>query len=268
MKYVIFDLDGVIYRGKDPLPGATECVHSLANSGIRVGYLTNNSGRTRGSYILRLKEQGINVELHQIMTSGEATAVWLQEYGWSGKKVYVIGGEGLSETLADHGFIVDTQDEGDTCDLVIVGWDRGVNFNKITRAQHEIMVNNAKLIATNADAMFPAAGDRLLPGAGVMVKAVEVASGVTAEVIGKPRTISLEMGLRELGIADDPEPEVWVVGDRLDTDIACGKAYGAVTVLVTTGITTREMAIEADENLRPDYVIDSLVELPGLMGVH
>ncbi|MCX6647065.1 MAG: HAD-IIA family hydrolase [bacterium] len=266
MTIVIFDLDGVLYRGNETIPEAATCVDTLRDRGIIIGYLTNNAGRTRESVVERLAEHGIDAKVIEVMTSAEATARYLTEKGFSGKRIYVIGGEGLTETLRRHGFVVDTEDVGDPCDFVVIGWDRGISFNKIARAQNEIMVNKAKFIASNKDAMFPADGGRVLPGAGAMVAAVEAASNTKAEVIGKPEIYSLKYLIDDLcGGSDISEKAVWVIGDRLDTDIACGNSFGAITVCVTTGITSREDAEKAERIFKPEYVIDSLSELPGLI---
>ncbi len=265
MTTVIFDMDGVIYRGSETLPGVVDCIRNLRDHLIKTGFLTNNSVRSREDYIERLRRYGIDSEIHEIMTSGEATARYLISLGYNGQRIYVIGGKGLATTLTASGFEVDTLDEGNPCDFVIIGWDREISFNKIARAQHEILVNGAKLIATNADAMFPTQGGRLLPGAGSMVAAVERASGTSAEIIGKPRDLSLRYLLDELGSGSDDPSSVWVVGDRLDTDITCGNSHGAVTVLVTTGIASRKDGEQADGMLRPDHIIDKIAELPDLI---
>ncbi len=265
MTTVIFDLDGVIYRGEEPLPGSADTVRMLKEAGVKIGFLTNNSGRNTRSYIEKLAGLGIKADATQIMNSGEATAQYMITRGWSGSRIYVIGRDDLAITLRDAGFDVDLELEGEPCDFVVVGWDRSFGFYHVVRAQHEIMVNGAKLIATNADAVFPADEGRVLPGAGTMVAAVEVASGTKALVIGKPKTIGLELLLDKLDVAKKDGEDVWMVGDRLDTDIACGKSYGTKTILVTTGISTREMAENAPKEMRPDYVIDSLVELPEIL---
>jgi phosphoglycolate/pyridoxal phosphate phosphatase family enzyme len=266
MKTVIFDMDGVIYRGKETLPGATECLESLRSSGIKVGFLTNNSSRTREQYAEILGGHGIKADPIEIMTSSDATVRYLAEKDIAGLRVFVVGESGLADTLTRAGFEVDISDEGAPCQLVIVGWDRYFTFAKIARAQLEVMVNSARLIATNADPTFPAAGGRILPGAGTMVAAIEVASGKKVKLIGKPETISLVFLLNELGYSpEDNTRDVWVVGDRLETDIACGNAFGSHTVLVTTGIATRDSATHATGNLHPEYIIDSLLELPGLI---
>ena len=263
---VVFDMDGVIYRGDRALPGGSACVSTLRAHGIKVGFLTNNSSRTREDYLEKFAEMGIDVTVEEIMTSGEATGLYLSKRGATGKPAFVIGRDGLAGTLRKYGLETDMSETGPPCDFVIVGWDRNIAFWKIARAQFEICTNGAKLIATNADAMFPTEGGKVLPGAGAMVAAVEVASGQKAEVIGKPKTISLKFLLHELGIpTGSSSDQVWFVGDRLDTDVACGKAYGARTVLVTTGITDREAAECAPEEMRPDSIIDSLSELPGLI---
>ncbi len=266
MTTVVFDMDGVLYRGKEALPHASEVVGILRRRKVRLGFLTNNSVRTRLEYADILAGHGIEIRLNEVMTSGEATARHLIAGGQRDKRVYAIGGKGLVETLDYYGFAVETDGGEEPCDFVIIGWDREFTFHKIVRAQSEILYNGAKLIATNTDAMFPSKDDRFLPGAGAMVAAVERASGVKAEVIGKPETISLRYLLDELGASPDTQAaDVWMVGDRLDTDIACGNAYGARTVCVTTGIATREQAENAESPLRPEFIIDSLDELPGLI---
>jgi HAD superfamily hydrolase (TIGR01450 family) len=266
MTIVIFDLDGVLYRGNETIPEATVCVHTLRARGINVGFLTNNAGRTIESVLERLASHGIDVKFNEIMTSAEATARYLIDKGFSGKRIYAIGGEGLTETLREHGFVVDIEDIGDPCDFVVIGWDRGISFNKIARAQNEIMVNKAVLIASNKDAMFPADNGRVLPGAGAMVAAVETASNTKAKVIGKPEIYSLQYLIADLtGGSDNSEEATWVIGDRLDTDIACGNSYGSTTVCVTTGITSREDAEKSEGIFKPGYIIDSLSELPELI---
>lgn len=258
-------MDGVLYRGPESLPSAASTVSEFRARDYKVGFLTNNSGKTRETYVEKLAGHGIAVDKSQVMTSGEASARFLIEEGRSGNRAYVIGMVGLCDTLASAGFIVDCNDEGDQCSLVVIGWDKQFTFGKIVRAQSEILVNGAELYATNADPMFPAKEGRLLPGAGAMVSAVETAVGRKATVIGKPKIISLRYLLKELG-ADKASPDdVWVVGDRLDTDIACGNAYGAHTVCVTTGIASRDDAENATGDKRPDFIIDSLEDLPAIM---
>jgi phosphoglycolate/pyridoxal phosphate phosphatase family enzyme len=266
MMKVIFDMDGVLYRGRETLPDAADCVRELRLMGAGVGFLTNNSARTREKYVEILGKHGIEAAAAEIMTSGDATIRYFASRGIAGKKVYLVGESGLYDTLSKAGFEVDISDEGPGCELVVVGWDRNFTFAKIARAQREIMVNGADLIATNADPTFPAAEGRILPGAGAILAAIETASGKRAEIIGKPRTISLKFLLEELGHDPGENPRsVWVVGDRLETDIACGKAYGARTVLVTSGIADRRSGELASPEMRPDFIIDSLSELPALV---
>ena len=265
MTSVIFDMDGVLYCGSEPLPDAPECIETLRNAGFKTGFLTNNSGRSREERIELLKSFGINAEVSEMMTSGEATARYLNSKGYKGARVYVVGKDGLVETLKKAGFEIDLDDAGPRCDLVVVGWARNINFEKIARAQYEIFVNKAGFFATNVDPMFPSSGGKVLPGAGSMVAAIATASASTPEVIGKPKTISLKYLLMELGVEKEPPESVWMVGDRLDSDIACGNSYGAHTVLVTTGIASREMGEKAVGIERPEFIIDSLSELPTLI---
>lgn len=265
MATIVFDMDGVLYRGDDNLPDAAQAVSGLAERGHKIGFLTNNSARTARNYVEKLDGHGIKAEEGQVMTSGEAAARHLLEEGHGGKRLYVVGMKGLCNTLASAGFEVDSDDEGEPCSLVLIAWDKSFTFAKIARAQAEVLHNGAEFFATNTDAMFPAPKGRLLPGAGCMVSSVETATGRKPEVIGKPKTISLGYLLKELGSDNSPPDDIWVVGDRLDTDIVCGNAYGAHTVCVTTGIASREDAENASADERPDFIINSLAELTGLI---
>lgn len=259
---VIFDLDGVLYRGKDNIPGALECVAKLRELGVKVGFLTNNAGRTRADRVEKLRSHGIIASENEIMTSGVATAQYLIDTGHAGKRIYTVGTDGLYKTFIEFGFDADDNDEGDPVDFVVVCWDKNFSYKKITRAQREILVNKAKFIATNVDAMFPTDNGGVLPGAGSMVAAVATASATQPLVIGKPSTFALDYLLKSLGISEgELLRNCWVVGDRLDTDIKCGNDYGARTVLVTTGINSRNEGEKAPKGQEPDYILDSLLEL-------
>lgn len=256
---VIFDMDGVIYRGDETCEASPDTVKSLQDMGIPVGFLTNNAGRTREDRVEVLAKHGIVTSVNCVMTSAVATSRHLIKLGYQGKRIYAVGGKGLYITMEEYGFDVDHEDDGDPCDFVVVGWDRQFSFPKILRAQWEILYNHAGFYATNVDPMFPAGGGRVMPGAGTMVAAIEVASDTSAEVIGKPETIALEYLIEDLDIPGNSNPrDCWMIGDRLTTDILCGKKFGATTVLVTTGITSREQAEAASDEMKPDFIIDAL----------
>ena len=253
----VFDLDGVLYRMDDPVPGAREALERLRARGTAVFFLTNNSSRTRQDYVRKLQSLGMRASVEEVMTSAYAAGRLFQEWGAVGRTVYVVGESGLRQELAWAGMrVVDYSDEA-AIDYVVVGWDRSFTYQKLTEA-HLAIGRGARFVATNRDATYPNAGGRTLPGSGALVAAVEACTGVTPFTVGKPETYALDLILRQAGCAP---PDCLVVGDRLDTDIAVGLRAGTATALVLTGVSTRA-DVEARPDLRPDYIWDSLDEMP------
>jgi 4-nitrophenyl phosphatase len=255
----VFDLDGVIYRGTEPQPHAQQLVQSLRDQGHYVRFFTNNSAATREDYVRKLTGMGIPVTIDEIMTSSYATALYFKERGALGKTVYRIGEQGMEDELTAGGMrVIYDQDEPDAkIDFVVVGLDRDFHYRKLARAMSAIL-NGAEFIATNCDATFPVESGELLPGGGSIASAVAVAVGRDPYVIGKPETYAMQKILDQTGSRPD---EAIVVGDRLDTDIEAGNRIGACTVLVLTGVTSREQAEAAEGDMEPDVIIDTLAEL-------
>jgi len=150
--------------------------------------------------------------------------------------------------------------ENEPVDFVVVGLDRGFDYQKLLKAQRAIL-SGAEFLATNPDPTFPTE-EGLIPGAGSIVAAVERATGRRPKVIGKPEPFMLELALRLSGARRE---ECVVVGDRLDTDILAGNRAGMITVLVLTGVTTEEEARRAEGELRPKFVIPNLLWLEGVL---
>lgn len=255
----VFDLDGVIYRGLELQPCAREVLSALRSCGHKVRFYTNNSSMSRQSYVLKLEELGIPTSIDEIMTSAYAAALYLVEQGAIGKTVYQIGERGITEELEAVGIRVISGDEEpeDHIDFVVVGIDRQFTYAKLTRAQQAIL-SGAKFIATNMDATYPLEGGRVVPGAGGLVAAVQVASSTKPFLVGKPEVYALNKLLES---ANTPPERAVVVGDRLDTDILMGNKAGAHTVLVLTGITTLQESQAATGDMRPDRVIETLAQL-------
>lgn len=255
----IFDLDGVIYRGNEPQPFAREAVQALRDQGHIVRFYTNNSSQTRSDYADKLESMGIPTPVEEIMTSSYATALYFIEKNALGKTVYQIGERGITEELAAVGMNVITNcAESDApIDYVVVGIDRNFHYDKLARAQKAILAG-AKFIATNEDPTFPIEGGELMPGGGSIVAAVRTATATQPFVIGKPQTYAFNKILELVGIGPD---RAVMVGDRLNTDVAVGNRAGACTVLVLTGVTTREQAEKAVGDQKPDRVIQTLGEL-------
>ena len=253
----VLDLDGVVYRGKQPLPGAVETIETLRRLGHQVYFFTNNSTKTRITYQQKLAGMGIPADIEHIMTSSYATALYLQEQGAQGKSVLVVGREGIREELKAVGMIIARDGLHEKVDYVVVGMDRDFCYDTLTKAQHAIM-GGAAFIATNRDASFPCENGMVVPGGGAIVAAIEVASGTKPILIGKPETPAM---MELLSLAHATPKDAVVVGDRLDTDILVGKRIGALSVLVLTGVTTEKDLAKAPAEMQPDVVVKSLPEM-------
>jgi 4-nitrophenyl phosphatase len=255
----VFDLDGVIYRGLEPQPHAKEVVLALRQHGHAVRFYTNNAAKSRQFYVSKLDSMGIPTPIEDIMTSSYATALYFIEKNAVGKTVYRIGERGMAEEFEAVGMKVlyDLDEPDAKIDFVAVGIDREFHYRKLARAQKAIL-SGAQFIATNEDATFPVEGGALMPGGGCMVSAVRTATGVEPFVIGKPETYAYD---KILELVNCPPERSIMIGDRLETDIAVGNRAGAQTVLVLTGVTSRNEAERAMGELRPDWIIDTLKEL-------
>jgi HAD superfamily hydrolase (TIGR01457 family) len=248
----LFDLDGVLYRGDEPVAGAAETVETLRALGRRVAFVTNNSARTPEAVAQHLASLGVRAAVEEVQTSGLATADLLAARGVT--TAFVVGEEGLRTALSDAGITLKDGDPPEA-DAVVVGWDRGVDYARL-RTASLLVQGGALLIASNRDASFPAADGRAWPGAGAILAAIEVTTGVVAEVVGKPHPPVLRAALARAGGG-----RPLVVGDRLDTDIAGANGLGWDSMLVLTGVSTRDDLTSADAV--PTYVADSLSALVG-----
>ncbi len=258
----VFDLDGVLYLGETAIPHAAEAVTRLTESGRRVYFLTNNSGRTRRDYVEKLaRVNGLTVAEGAIYTSAYTTALYLKARGAAGRSVFVIGEAGLAREMAEAGGLVpvtaaDAVPHTDI-DYVVVGIDKQFTYDKLRYAHAAITRGHAQFLATNRDSTFPME-DGEIPGGGSLVAALATATGREPMTIGKPETHGYEALLRA---ADVPAARSVMIGDRLDTDIATGNRAGAHTVLVLTGVTGAEAAREAPPAWRPERIIGDLREL-------
>lgn len=254
----VFDLDGVVYRGKHPLPHAIEVLNLLQDSGRRVFFLTNNSGATRQQYAEKLQSMGVEAQPEQFITSAWATALYLQRALDRGARLFVVGEPGLKQELCAAGFEVVESVEPEIPAAVVVGIDRAFSYERLAQAQYAIL-NGARFIATNADATYPAE-DRLLPGAGAMVAAIATATGHKPRIIGKPNPQILQPYIERGQIR--PE-QTLLVGDRLDTDIALANLLHIPCALVLTGVSTREDVACAPLEQLPQWVLNNLADLLG-----
>lgn len=249
---VLFDLDGVLYRGDRPIPGAAEAVAAIRDAGIGVAFMTNNSARTPEEVAERLRGVGIDASPHEVATSAAPTARMLADRGC--RSAFVVGETGIRRALAQAGIEIRDADTPEA-DAVVVGWDRSADYAALRTAS--ILVDRgAAFVGTNADASFPASDGTRWPGAGALLAAISTTTGVSPEVVGKPNA-PLYLEARERAGGGRP----LVVGDRLDTDIAGAAALGWDSLLVFTGISRREDLDGAA--VRPTHVADDLSILLG-----
>jgi len=258
---IIFDLDGVVYRGETALPSAVTTLNRLAADGHSLFYLTNNATRSRDDYAGKLRRLGIPCDPAQVMTSAYATALYLQGEGAAGRRAFVVGEHGLVGDLEAVGIRVIPLESEERADYVVVGLDKGFSYAKLARAYREI-VAGAAFIATNRDPTYPLEEGVEIPGGGSIVAAIACATAMTPRTIGKPEPFALERIL----VLSGARPEAaMMVGDRLDTDIRVGRRAGLVTVLTLTGVTSRDEAYAAAAEERPDFIIETLEALPAIL---
>jgi glycerol-1-phosphatase len=244
---VLLDLDGTLFRGTEPIPAAGPTVAALRQRRTSLVFMTNNSSSTPESVARNLAAVGVRAEPDEVVTSAETTAEILAERGVG--TVFVVGEEGIRSALATRGVAV-VDGEPDRVDAVVIGLDRGATYDSLRRASL-LVDRGAALVATNADASFPAPGGDRWPGAGALLAAVEVATGATPEVIGKPHAPLFRAALRRAG-GYTPI----VVGDRLETDVAGASALGWDSLLVLTGVSGRDDT--SGLPYAPTYVADDV----------
>lgn len=223
----VFDLDGTLYRGNEPVAGAAETLSRLRAEGSAIRFLTNNSSQTPEAQAAKLLSMCFEAQVEEITTSGMGAADYLVRQ--NSPHAFVVGEPGLAEVLTRSG--IEVVDD-DPADAVVVGICRSFTYDLLNEAMQRILAG-ARFIATNPDSSYPLEGGRLIPGAGSIVAAVQTACGKEPVMIGKPNPYLIEMILSETGIAPT---DALVVGDRFETDIESGRRAGCDTLLVLTGV--------------------------------
>jgi HAD superfamily hydrolase (TIGR01457 family) len=253
----LLDLDGVIYRGEQVLPGARELVAWLDATGRSVMYLSNNSFATPQSVARKLARLGMPRPEGRVLTAGGAAAQLLARR-FPGGRVYALAMPEIAAMLAEAGLRVVWQDGEDssTPDAVLVGLDRTLTYDRLARGLRAVLAG-AAFIAVNRDARLPVERG-FDPGTGALTTALEYSCGRQAEIVGKPAPGIVLEALRKL---DTPTADALMVGDALDMDMLAGSAAGVDTALVLTGLTTAEEARAATGARRPTLVFDDLPAL-------
>ena len=237
IKALILDMDGVVWRGDAPIGDLAATFRRIRERGLKFVFATNNSTKTSEQYVDKLKGFGVHVEPWQVVTSSQAAARAMAQSYPPGTKVLVIGEDGLRIPLEQEGFEIVSVENSPHAQVVVMGMDRGVSFEKLSEATLLIR-KGVHFYATNMDKTFPTPRGEI-PGAGAWVSVITTATNVEPIVAGKPFPFLMELSLERLGTLKE---ETLVVGDRLETDIAAGQAVGCPTALVLSGVSTKEQA--------------------------
>jgi phosphoglycolate/pyridoxal phosphate phosphatase family enzyme len=268
---LLVDLDGVVYRGAQPVPGVAAVLAARAAAGDEVVYVTNNSMWYRADYVTRLSGMGAPVSPDRIVSSARATALYVRDLQPPVRRVLVVGGPGLVNELTDVGIEVvysgdaaerwkangrDAAAATGSVDAVVVGLDTDFTYGRMAVAAEAVRAG-ARFIATNRDPVYPLEHG-LMPGAGSVVAAIETASGVTPVSLGKPGPLLLEVAAHALG---RKTTDAVMIGDSMVTDIPAAIAVGARSILMLTGITKPEQIANLPAEQRPTEVAADAAEL-------
>ncbi|XP_006874022.1 PREDICTED: phosphoglycolate phosphatase [Chrysochloris asiatica] len=291
---LLFDCDGVLWRGEAAVPGAPEALSALRARGKRLGFITNNSSKTRAAYADKLRRLGFGGPAGsgaglEVFGTAYCTALYLRQrlVGAPTPKAFVLGSPALAAELEAVGIAsvgvgpepLQGDGPGDwlTSPLepdvraVVVGFDPHFSYAKLTRALRHLQQPGCLLVGTNLDNRLPLENGRFIAGTGCLVRAVEMAAQRQADIIGKPSRFIFDCVSQEYGI--NPERTV-MVGDRLDTDILLGVTCGLKTILTLTGVSTlddvkrnQESDCVLTKQMVPDFYVNSIADLlPALQG--
>lgn len=246
----LVDLDGVVWVGRDPVPGAAEALRGLIEAGKEIVFVTNNPGKPPATYVERLREAGVPAGEGGVVTAGVATAELAASRAGKDETAFVVGAPAFHDSVAGAGFDLVDGGRGRSASNVLVSGHRGFDYDELLTATFALR-GGARLFATSRDPTLPMP-DGFWPGTGAILAAVETASGAVAEIGGKPERHLFEAARERLGGA----ARVAMVGDRVSSDIEGGRRAGLGTILVLSGATSAEEARTAEP--QADYVIDDL----------
>lgn len=253
IRNILMDMDGVLVKGRTPIPGAPEFIDSLHQTGTPFLVLTNNPLYAPGDLAHRLQTNGLNIPAERIFTSAMAAAKFLDAQRPQGK-AFVIGESGLTTAIHGVGYVITDHKP----DYVVLGETHSYSLETITKAIR-LIADGAFFIATNPDPSGPSEGG-LVPACGAMAALVEAATGKSPFYVGKPNPLMMRTALNYLGVHSE---ETIMVGDRMDTDIIAGVNAGMRTALVLTGVTQREEI--GNFPYQPTHIFDSIADVPTLL---
>jgi 5'-nucleotidase len=249
-KSFLIDMDGVLVLGQTLIPGAREFIERLTSQGRNFMVLTNNSRYPPAILQHHLHRIGLDIPTDKIHTSALATAQFLKNQQ-PGGSAYALGEDGLFEALEDIGYKFTDENP----DYVVLGETNDYSYDRITHAIR-LIVAGARFIATNPDNSGPAEGG-LVPAGGALAALIERATGISPYFVGKPNPLMIRTALRRM---DEHSENTIMVGDRMDTDILTGTEGGLETVLVLTGVTSRDQVPRFP--YKPTRIVESVADLP------
>lgn len=249
----VLDLDGTIYLENTLIDGALEFLEALKKQQRRFVFLTNNSSKNAQDYVKKLHAMGIDITEDEVLTSGEATRVYLKTHHPTLQRLFLLGTPALEEEFQRAGYRL-VQDGGDV-DAVVLGFDTTLTYQKLWQAC-DYLHQGVPYFATHPDLNCPLQGGRQMPDAGAMMAFFEAATTRTPVIIGKPHQPVVEVLAEKLKV---PASKMIMVGDRLYTDMAMALEHGMRSVLVLSGETTKE-AFQAS-GLSLDHVFHSVKDI-------
>ena len=260
----VLDMDGTFYLGNDILDGALDFLEAVKSSGKRYIFFTNNSSTSSKLYIEKLARMNCHITPDMIMTSGDVMIRYLKSKR-PGKSVYLLGTPELTESFEEAGIdlFISERDEKAAMshaecekipDIVVVGFDKTLSFEKLSNACVYIM-QGAEFLATHLDINCPVKGG-FIPDCGAMCAAIELSTKVSPKFVGKPFPETVDMIVEATGVE---KSKIAFVGDRIYTDVATGVKNGALGVLVLTGET--KLSEVPDSEVQPDVIFDSIDEM-------
>jgi 4-nitrophenyl phosphatase len=254
IKALIIDMDGVVWKADSPIGDLASTFKRIRERGLKFVFATNNSTKTSEQYVKRLAGFGVDVEPWQIITSSQAAAHAIAQKFPRGTKVFMIGEDGVQMAMEEKGFEIVSLEDAAQAQVVVMGIDREINFQKASEATLLIR-DGIPFYATNADKTFPTPRGEI-PGSGAWISVITTATGVEPIVAGKPFPFLMELSLEKLNVKKE---DALVIGDRLETDIAAGQGAGIPCALVLSGVSTKE---EADKWYpKIDIIADDLARL-------
>lgn len=283
---ILFDCDGVIWRGDQAVPGAPEVINLLKKHGKKVFFVTNNSTKTRKMYADKMARMGFSVTEDEVFGTAYCSAMYLKTVCKLEGKVYLIGSNALKQELEAVGIqqtgvgpdhITGQQVDWANVPLdpevkaVVVGFDEHFSYMKLNRAMQHLTDPGCLFVGTNTDTRLPLEGGKAVPGTGCVLRAVETAAQRQAQTVGKPNCFMFDCVASQFGL---DRSRCLMVGDRLDTDIMLGSNCGLKTLLTLTGVSTvadaeanQKSGCEERQRMVPDYYVETIADLlPALQG--